>query len=662
MRLRKAWTDGSPRDVMPDLIAQGTAADHRWRKALPDLSTGRAVLLGRKPDVSIINARNPSVAWTITWDRLISRHHATLTRLPSDRVRVTRDARASNPIFYRGRPRDQFTLVPGEHFVIGGTTFTLARRPGFAGGSDAESSRQPGAPAQHNNASKDDQVAVDRHQVTEWTFAETALRDRAFRDADSRIELLARLPDLVSGSSGEQELLARVTEMLMRATPAASAVGIVTLNDILHYDSRDQSSSPTHISSRLVTAAIQSGQSILHVWRSGDDASAFTMAENTDWAFCVPLRSPACEGWALYVTGCRMDVPMQSDANNALVDRLSDDLKFAEVVGSLVAGMRQSGQLQQQQSAMRRFFAPVVLDALTSPPDHRRSADDDPSADGPSQSQNDASPIDNWLHPQECDLTVMFCDLRGFTSKSEEHAGELLRLLEQVSNALGVMTRHILNTGGVIGDFHGDAAMGFWGWPLPMGEDDGAAGNAAMAAAQAAKAIRVDYASTKTDFRCGIGLASGPAVAGRIGTVDQVKVTAFGPVVNLASRLESLTKAFGVEVLLDQTTVERLSTVTDSRSTVRYLGRVQIAGLSHPVGVSELLVGGTETTLTPSQIQTYQECWQAFADGQWEQAYQGLHSLPAWDRPKDVLMRTILQHQRVAPPDWDGVLRFPKNS
>ncbi|MEM1224380.1 MAG: adenylate/guanylate cyclase domain-containing protein [Planctomycetota bacterium] len=652
---------------MPDLIAQGTAADRRWRKPLPDLASGRGVALGREP-VSSVGAGTPTIAWAIPWDRFISRHHALLMARSGDRIEVTRDERSQNPIFYRGRPRDTFTLVPGEHFVIGETTFTLARRPGIAETPEpgtanlteeksiTEASEAAATPMQPDSMSASD-------LVTEWAFKEASLRNRSFRDADSRIEMLAALPDLVSGSVHEDELLARVTDVLMRATASATAVAIVSVDPastdasaigrpratamrVLHFDTRTDSTTTPSISSRLVSRAVQGRESVLHVWEATpESAPEFTVAENVDWAFCVPLRSQACAGWALYVTGTRVDTqPLQSHVSDTdMVEQLSDDVKFAEVVGSLVAGMRQSGQLQQQQSAMRQFFAPVVLEAL---------ADED---------------APTWLQPQDCDLTVMFCDLRGFSGTSESRSHELLLLLEQVSGALGVMTRHILDTGGVIGDFHGDAAMGFWGWPLPMGVGDDKANFAsARAAANAALGIRRDDVTSPSSFRCGIGLASGPAVAGRIGTVDQVKVTAFGPVVNLASRLEGLTKAFGVEVLMDQVTADRLSppdamAPEDQTLRLRQLGRVRVAGMKTPVVVSQLIIPTADQTLTREQIQTYHSAWEAFAEGRWDDAYEGLHELPAWDRPKDVLMRTILQHHRIAPADWDGVLDFPKS-
>ena len=123
----------------------------------------------------------------------------------------------------------------------------------------------------------------------------------------------------------------------------------------------------------------------------------------------------------------------------------------------------------------------------------------------------------------------MFCDLRGFSQRLENEAGDLIGLLERVSRALGVMTHHILENSGVTGDFQGDATLGFWGWPFPSPD-------AAVNACRAALGIRAAFAkaaATKNhplaDFEMGIGIAHGRAVAGKIGTAEQVKVTVFGP-------------------------------------------------------------------------------------------------------------------------------------
>jgi adenylate cyclase len=224
------------------------------------------------------------------------------------------------------------------------------------------------------------------------------------------------------------------------------------------------------------------------------------------------------------------------------------------------------------------------------------------------------------------------------------------------------MTRRILDSGGVIGDFHGDAAMGFWGWPLDQQDT-------ALRAAHAASLILMDNrqqeAASKAPlggFRCGIGIATGRAVAGRIGTVDQVKVTAFGPVVNLASRLEGLTKAFGAEVIMDETTASAIRASSGTSLRVRRLARVRPAGFESAVEACELLGpdSAAQRTLNDQQIRQYEASLDALIQGNWDLAHERLHGLPAWDRPKDVLLTTILRHNRVPPENWDGVIDLPK--
>jgi len=627
---------------MPDLIAQGPSSQDRWRRAVPDSDTD-SIVIGRLGS-----------DWDVGWDSLISRQHVRLRCVDQDRIEVTCFPTARNPVFHRGRKSPQFVLVPGEHFVIGRTTFTLVNRPDPS------------------------DVLPDHAEFTEHAFDHTSLRQRRFRDAASRIDMLSRLPDLITSSTSDEELLLRVSSVLLQATPAATAVAIVASSplrdtpepsakaasstdtkrstpssiEVLHYETRRVGNVCPPVSSRLVRTATAKGESVLHLWTEAPrgSAAAFTVSDDVDWAFCVPLRSEACPGWALYISGqlaCQRGFDLDQSMQAAPQD-LEDDVKFAELVGTTLANIRQSSRLQRRQAAMQRFFSPIVMEALAT-----MSADD-------------------VLEPREANLSVLFCDLRGFSRRSEQDADQLLRLLAQVSDALGVMTRHILETGGVIGDFHGDAAMGFWGWPLAQLDSP-------VRAVEAAMKIRLanQAANQFGGFRCGIGIATGRAVAGRIGTVDQVKVTAFGPVVNLASRLEGVTKGFGVEIIIDQTTATALQTSLDHQSTTgneqtgneqtsavrtRRLARVRPAGLESPVDVFEVLpsLESGERTLSDEQIQQYERSLDALIRGDWDQAYEGLHALPAWDRPKDRLLATILQYNRVAPPDWTGVIDVPK--
>jgi len=290
--------------------------------------------------------------------------------------------------------------------------------------------------------------------------------------------------------------------------------------------------------------------------------------------------------------------------------------------------------LQQRQSALAQFFSPVVLNTL---------AVEDP---------------DLVLEPRQTEVSVLFCDLRGFSRESERSADNLIDLLDRVSKSLGVMTYQILNEGGVVGDFQGDAAMGFWGWPITTEHD-------VLKTCRAALAIRAEFESAACEtgspligFNAGVGIATGQAVAGKIGTVDQVKVTVFGPVVNLASRLEGMTKVLNAPILLDETTAAAVrQRVAPEIARVRRVARVRPYGLEAPLEVSELLPPATAGhVLSEEDLATSETALTAFLQGDWPAAYDLLRQMPTDDRVSDFLTVYIAQHNRTAPPDWDGVI------
>jgi adenylate cyclase len=331
-----------------------------------------------------------------------------------------------------------------------------------------------------------------------------------------------------------------------------------------------------------------------------------------------------------------MTAPGNRDATLAATDDLQDDLKFAELTATTMAMLRQTRLLQRRQDSLRPFFSPIVRHAL---------ATRDP---------------DQVLAPREVQVSVMFCDLRGFSRQSEDSSDQLLELLRRVSDALGVMTHHILNRNGVVGDFHGDAAMGFWGWPLEQPDS-------VRHAAAAALAIRAEFEKSAalsdhplSGFRAGIGLCTGRAVAGRIGTVDQVKVTVFGPVVNLAARLESMTKQLQASILIDETTAQRIKAeVPTEIARVRRVAKVLPLGMKKPLMVSELLPPESpDFLLTNQHVQAYEKALDSFQDGNWGEAFRLLHQVPAEDRVKDFLTVLIAQHGRTAPPDWSGYIKL----
>ncbi|TXT22385.1 MAG: adenylyl cyclase class-3/4/guanylyl cyclase, partial [Planctomycetota bacterium] len=260
--------------------------------------------------------------------------------------------------------------------------------------------------------------------------------------------------------------------------------------------------------------------------------------------------------------------------------------------------------------------------------------------------------------PQESDITVLFCDVRGFSKKSEQSQQNLRELLDRVSDALGVMTCGIIKYDGVIADFQGDAALGFWGWPTPHEDDRLSACRAALHIQQEFQHARSDSRHTLAGFQVGIGIAHGRAIAGKIGTTEQIKVGAFGPTVNLGARLEGLTKSLSTAILIDEATANfARQALPPSEGRLRRIGRFRPAGMTTELMLTELLPPvELDPTVTDEAIKIYETAWDLFAVGEWRDAFDQLNQLPEHDRVKDYLMLYITQHNGKPPANWNGVI------
>jgi adenylate cyclase len=386
---------------MADLIAQGMQDQQRWRRGLPE---GRTLLLGRTAG-----------EWSVPWDEQISRSHAQLT-WSGGRLHVRRMPTARNPIFVVGEAIEEADLQPGESFVSGETTFTVT---------DEKPERES------NTASP----------VAEQEFRPQDLQRVAYRDPDRRLDILSHLPELIAGATSDAELFIRLGNMLLAGIPQAEVVAVVSAEpgasvqvEVLYWDRRTPFGGKFHPSQRLILRAIERQESVLHVRGAGGDLGAsLTVSDALDWAFFTPVRGESTSGWGLYVAG---QFDGQGPDKPGLAERwdLRAEVKFTELVAALLSSLREVRLLQCRQAVLGKFFSPAVLGAL---------------------GNQDAASL---LAPRETQVSVLFCDLRGFSAESERSGTNLLGLLERVSKALGVMTRHILDQGGVIADFQGDAA------------------------------------------------------------------------------------------------------------------------------------------------------------------------------------------------------------
>lgn len=480
---------------MLELIVQGSKSAQTQRYPLPP---GSRIMIGRE-----------SADLAVPWDSLISRQHVQLDVRP-DHIQLTRVPTARNPLFFGGEVVDSCRVEVGQHFVIGATSFQLAESV-----PDGTSVALP---------------------VEEVAFKAQELRKIRYQDPENRIEVLTHLPEVIAGAQSDTELFHRLVNLMLKGIVHAEAVAIVargSTDDVqmLHWERRRETAGTFHPSRRLVEEALdRQHSSVLHIWEKGTPQyNEQTLTQEFDWAYCTPVPGLSTEPTGLYIAG-RMGKTFVPGTTLSDALQLEADVKFTELVAEIISAVVRARRMERQKAGLRQFFAPPVLAALGDELDT------------------------TLLEPSECDITVMFCDLRGFSQRMENAAGNLIGLLERVSRALGVMTHYILEHGGVTGDFQGDATLGFWGWPFPSPD-------AAVHACRAALGIRAAFAKAAAmknhplaDFAMGIGIAHGRAVAGKIGTAEQVKVTVFGPVVNLASRLESMTRQLRVPIVLDEAT------------------------------------------------------------------------------------------------------------
>ena len=184
---------------------------------------------------------------------------------------------------------------------------------------------------------------------------------------------------------------------------------------------------------------------------------------------------------------------------------------------------------------------------------------------------------DTLLEATERPITVMFFDLRDFTAWSEQQAAEHVN--QYVSLVMQEVSRIVAQYGGIIDKYMGDSVMAFW--------DSGNGPHHAQQAVDAAIAIEMNFnkadsviAQHAQPLEYGIGINSGAAMVGQMGTKERASYTVMGDVVNVASRLEALSGTMGCRIILGLATVNQLENIV-----CKNLGEVNLRGRQHSVSI-----------------------------------------------------------------------------
>ena len=267
-------------------------------------------------------------------------------------------------------------------------------------------------------------------------------------------------------------------------------------------------------------------------------------------------------------------------------------------------------------------------------------------------------------HPEKLQLggerrrvTLFFSDLAGFTTISERLSAETVVGL--LNDYLSAMTEIILDEEGTVDKFEGDAIMAFWGAPLDQADQAARACRAALRQQAALKDLNQGFAGLDLPpLSMRIGLHTGDAIVGNLGSAKRFDYTVIGDTVNLASRLEGVNKFYGSYIMASETTVAECAGVVEFRE----LDLVAVKGKEQAVRVFEVL--GLTGDLEPELIKRRQDFAQAlelYRQRRFPEARAGFEAIltenPA-DGPTRVYRDRCRKFMEAPPPaDWDTVFR-----
>ncbi len=189
------------------------------------------------------------------------------------------------------------------------------------------------------------------------------------------------------------------------------------------------------------------------------------------------------------------------------------------------------------------------------------------------------------------EVAVLFSDIRGFTTYCEQHPPEFV--VEQMREYLDEMSAAVEASGGVLDKYIGDAVMALFGPFLADGANKSARAVAcAVGMTRRLKALNEQWrAQGRPEFKIGIGIHTGEAIVGNIGSTRRMQYTALGDTVNLASRLESMTKETSATILVSEPAKLEAESAVQGKVEFRRLGELEIRGRKQAVAVYEVVVG-----------------------------------------------------------------------
>ncbi len=257
------------------------------------------------------------------------------------------------------------------------------------------------------------------------------------------------------------------------------------------------------------------------------------------------------------------------------------------------------------------------------------------------------------LGGEEVEMTVMFSDVRGFTTISEKLTPtELVHLLNEYLTA---MSDVIMANWGTVDKYEGDAIMAFWGRPYPQPDHASRACKSCLVMMDRLVELNAKWEREgKQSLNIGIGINTGPMVVGNMGSKRRFNYTVMGDAVNLGSRLEGQNKEYGTHIIISQSTYEQVA----EEFICRELDLIRVKGKLKPVAIYELMAPAAERQKYEPLRNVFAQGLAAYRAGRFEEALRIFEEILAAypnDGPAKLFVNRCGMYVQSPPATWDGV-------
>ncbi|MCS7470065.1 adenylate/guanylate cyclase domain-containing protein [Stieleria sp. ICT_E10.1] len=314
-------------------------------------------------------------------------------------------------------------------------------------------------------------------------------------------------------------------------------------------------------------------------------------------------------------------------ASGSLATGISDmEATLIEILaGALAGGLARRNQ-ERIRNSLAEFFSPKVADQLVSDP--------------------------QLMEAKEINVTALFCDIRKFSSVTEKLGPR--KAIEWINDVMTELSQCVIDSDGVLVNYMGDEVFAMWGAPGDQRDHADRALECAKSMLRAIEKLRLRWSSVLPQkFGAGVGINTGPALVGNVGSRQKFQYGPLGNTVNLSSRLQSATKQLGVACLAGETTV-RSAGCTDQ---CRRLAKLSVVGIQHCINVYEIPLHVDEAARRLKV--EYEQALDDFENARFESSARRIETL-IQDYPHDRPCRDLLGRVRVQftqpSRDFDGVL------